>query len=133
MRRARAVFILVTLLVTSSFPLVSSSEGRATVCETIDMGSMPDPIIISDQDCRQISLGILAQGTIVEFEVTGNTNFDFLVFRNAALQAYANDQSYRSSVYWAEETVFEDMVGSARWHWTVPTDEDEKNWYVVLD
>ena len=133
MRRARVVFILVTLLVTSSFPLASSSEGRATVCETIDMGSMPDPIIISDQDCRQISLGILAQGTIVEFEVTGNTNFDFLVFRNAALQAYANDQSYRSSVYWAEETVFEDMVGSARWHWTVPTDEDEKNWYVVLD
>jgi len=133
MRRARVVFILVTLLVTSSFPLASSSEGRATVCETIDMSSMPDPIIIPDQDCRQISLGILAQGTIVEFDVTGDVNFDFLVFRNAALQAYANDQSYRSPVYWAEETVFEDMVGSARWHWTVPTDEDAKNWYVVLD
>ncbi len=133
MRRGRVVFFLVTLLVTSSFPLASSSEGRATVCETIDMSSIPDPIIIADQDCRQISLGILAQGTIVEFEVTGDVNFDFLVFRNAALQAYANDQSYRSPVYWAEETVFEDMVGSARWHWTVPTDEDDKNWYVVLD
>jgi type II secretory pathway pseudopilin PulG len=133
MRRARVVFFLVTLLVTSSFPLVSASEGRATVCETIDMSTMPDPIIIPDQDCRQISLGILAQGTIVEFDVTGDVNFDFLVFRNAALQAYANDQSYRSPVYWAEETVFEDMVGSARWHWTVPADEDEKNWYVVLD
>ena len=124
MRRARVVFFLVTLLVTSSFPLVSSSEGRATVCEAIDMSTMPDPIIIPDQGCRQISLGILAQGTIVEFDVTGDVNFDFLVFRNAALQAYANDQSYRSPVYWAEETVFEDMVGSARWHWTVPADED---------
>ena len=108
MRRARVVFFLVTLLVTSSFPLVSASEGRATVCETIDMSTMPDPIIIPDQDCRQISLGILAQGTIVEFDVTGDVNFDFLVFRNAALQAYANDHSYRSPVYWAEETVFEE-------------------------
>ena len=116
MRRGRVVFFLVTLLVTSSFPLASSSEGRATVCETIDMSSIPDPIIIADQDCRQISLGILAQGTIVEFEVTGDVNFDFLVFRNAALQAYANDQSYRSPVYWAEETVFEDMVGLSLIH-----------------
>ena len=29
--------------------------------------------------------------------------------------------------------MFEDMVGSARWHWTVPTDESAQNWYVVLD
>ena len=97
------------------------------------MGSMPDPINIPDQSCEKIALGILAPGTIVEFDVTGDVNFDFLVFRNAALQVYANDQSYRSAAYWAEETVFEDMVGSARWHWTVPTDESEKNWYVILD
>ena len=25
------------------------------------------------------------------------------------------------------------MVGSARWHWTVPTDEGAKNWFVILD
>ncbi|MCS5534247.1 MAG: PKD domain-containing protein, partial [Candidatus Poseidoniales archaeon] len=75
----------------------------------------------------------MAPGTIVEFDVTGDVNFDFLVFRNAALQVYANDQSYRSETYWAEDTVFEDMVGSALWHWTVPTEESAKNWYVVLD
>ncbi|MDE0707603.1 MAG: PKD domain-containing protein [Candidatus Poseidoniales archaeon] len=133
MRHARVVLILVTLLVTSTLPLGAASEGRTTVCGTTDMGSMPDPILISDQECEKISLGILAPGTIVEFDVTGDVNFDFLVFRNAALQVYANDQSYRSATYWAEDTVFEDMVGSARWHWTVPTDESEKNWYVVLD
>jgi DNA-directed RNA polymerase subunit RPC12/RpoP len=133
MRHARVVFFLVTLLVMSTLPLGSASEGRSTVCDTTDMGSMPDPIMIADQECEKIALGILAPGTIVEFDVTGDVNFDFIVFRNAALQVYANDQSYRSSTYWAEETVFEDMVGSGRWHWTVPTDEGEKNWYVVLD
>ena len=133
MRHARVVFFFVTLLVTSTLPLGAASEGRSTVCGTTEMGSMPDPIMIDDQNCEKISLGILAPGTIVEFDVTGDVNFDFLVFRNAALQVYANDQSYRSETYWAEDTVFEDMVGSARWHWTVPTDESAKNWYVVLD
>jgi len=133
MRHARVVLILVTLLVMSTLSLSAAGEGRSTVCGTTDMGSMPDPIMISDQSCEQIALGTLAPGTIVEFDVTGDVNFDFLVFRNAALQVYANDQSYRSPTYWAEETVFEDMVGSARWHWTVPTDESAKNWYVVLD
>jgi len=133
MRHARVVFFFVTLLVTSTLPLGAASEGRSTVCGTTDMGSMPDPIMIDDQNCEKISLGILAPGTIVEFDVTGDVNFDFLVFRNAALDAYANNQSYRSEIYWAEDTVFEDMVGSARWHWTVPTDEGAKNWYVVLD
>ena len=121
MRHARVVFFFVTLLVTSTLPLGAASEGRSTVCGTTDMGSMPNPIMIDDQNCEKISLGILAPGTIVEFDVTGDVNFDFLVFRNAALQVYANDQSYRSPTYWAEDTVFEDMVGSARWHWTVPT------------
>ncbi len=133
MRHARVVFFFVTLLVTSTLPLGAATEGRSTVCGTTDMGSMPDPIMIDDQNCEKISLGILAPGTIVEFDVTGDVNFDFLVFRNAALDAYANNQSYRSEIYWAEDTVFEDMVGSARWHWTVPTDEGAKNWYVVLD
>ncbi len=133
MRHARVVLILVTLLVTSALPLGTASEGRTTVCGTTDMSSIPDPILIPDQECEKISLGILAPGTIVEFDVTGDVNFDFLVFRNSALQVYANDQSYRSATYWAEDTVFEDMVGSARWHWTVPTDEGAKNWYVVLD
>ena len=133
MRHARVVFFLVTLLVMSTLPLGAASEGRSTVCGTTDMGSMPDPIMIPDQSCEKISLGILAPGTIVEFDVSGDVNFDFLVFKNAALQVYANDQSYRSPDYWAEETVFEDMVGSARWHWTVPTDESAQNWYVVLD
>ena len=25
------------------------------------------------------------------------------------------------------------MIGSARWHWTVLTDEGAKNWFVILD
>ena len=89
MRHARVVFILVTLLVTSSLPLAASSEGRSTVCGNIDISTMPDPIIIADQDCKKISLGILAPGTIVDFDITSDVNFDFLVFRNAALQAYS--------------------------------------------
>ena len=93
MRHARVVFFFVTLLVTSTLPLGAATEGRSTVCGTTDMGSMPDPIMIDDQNCEKISLGILAPGTIVEFDVTGDVNFDFLVFRNAALQVYANDQS----------------------------------------
>ena len=81
----------------------------------------------------QIALGQLQPGTIVEFDVDADVNFDFLVFRSTGLPAYQNDQSYRSATYWAEDTVFEDMVGTARWHWTVPTDEGAKNWFVILD
>ena len=133
MRLTSSALFVVSLLLLAILPLGSASQGRSTVCGTTDLGSIPDPIIISDQNCEQIALGILQPGTIVEFEVNGDVNFDFLVFRNAALQVYANDQSYRSSAYWAEETVFENMVNSARWHWTVPTDESEKNWWVILD
>ena len=133
MRHARTVFFLVALLVVSTLPLTSATEGRATVCNTTDLQSIPDPINIQDQNCEKIALGILTPGSIVEFDVSTNANFDFLVFRNAALQVYANNQSYRSASFWAEETVFEDMSGSGRWHWTVPADESEQNWYVVLD
>ena len=133
MRHMRVVLFLVTLLVTSSLPLTSASEGRATTCDNIDIGAMPDPIIIDDQSCAKIALGQLQPGTIVEFDVNADVNFDFLVFRNTGLPAYQNDQSYRSATYWAEDTIFEDMVGSARWHWTVPTDEGAKNWFVILD
>ena len=133
MRLTSSTLFVVSLLLLSTIPFSSASQGRSTVCSSTDLSSIPDPIIINDQSCEQIALGILQPGTIVEFEVTGDVNFDFLVFRNAALQVYANDQSYRSPTYWAEDTVFEDMVGSARWHWTVPTDESEKNWWVVLD
>ena len=133
MRHMRVVLFLVTLLVTSSLPLASASEGRATPCTSVDMGAMPDPIIINDQECVQIALGELQPGTIVEFDVDADVNFDFLVFRSTGLPAYQNDQSYRSATYWAEDTVFEDMVGTARWHWTVPTDEGAKNWFVILD
>ena len=133
MGHTRKVFFLATLLVMSYLPLVSATEGRAFSCETTDMSSIPDPISIEDQECEKIALGILDPGTIVEFDVTGDVNFDFLVFRDTGLPAYQNEQSYRSSANWADETVFEDMVGSARWHWTVPTDESAKNWYIVLD
>lgn len=133
MRHMRVVVLLVTLLVTSTLPITSASEGRATTCNTIDLNAMPDPIIIDDQSCAKIALGVLQPGTIVEFDVEADVNFDFLVFRNTGLPAYQNDQSYRSATYWAQDTVFEDMVGSARWHWTVPTDESAKNWFVILD
>ncbi len=133
MRHMPVVLLLVTLLVTSSLPLTSASEGRATICDSVEIGVMPDPIIIDDQNCVKIALGELQPGTIVEFDVNADANFDFLVFRNTGLPAYQNNQSYRSTTYWAEDTVFENMVGSARWHWTVPTDEGAKNWFVILD
>ena len=47
----------------------------------------------------------IATGTIVEFDVDADVNFDFLVFRSTGLPAYQNDQSYRSATYWAEDTV----------------------------
>ena len=97
MRHMRVVLLLVTLLVTSSLPLTSASEGRATTCDNIDIGAMPDPIIIDDQSCAKIALGQLQPGTIVEFDVNADVNFDFLVFRNTGLPAYQNDQSYRSA------------------------------------
>ena len=36
-----------------------ASEGRATTCDSIDIGAMPDPIIIDDQSCAKIALGNL--------------------------------------------------------------------------
>ncbi len=133
MRHVRVVLLLVTLLVTSSLPLTSASEARATLCEEFDLGTIPQTITIDDQECARIALGELQPGTIVEFDVNADVNFDFLVFRNTGLPSYQNDQFYRSTTYWAEDTVFEDMVGSAIWHWTVPTDESAKNWFVILD
>jgi hypothetical protein len=99
----------------------------------MEVSTIPDPILISDQGCVTIDLGILAPGTIVEFNVTGDVNFDFLVFDSQGLPVYDNDQNYRSATYWEEETVFEDMVGSAIWHWMVPENKQERNWYVVID
>ncbi|MBJ03434.1 MAG: hypothetical protein CMB65_01880 [Euryarchaeota archaeon] len=133
MRHLRLVLLLVTLLLTSTLPLSTASEGRATTCDSVDLNAIPDPIIVDDQSCVKIALGELQPGTIVEFDVDADVNFDFLVFRNTGLPAYQNDQSYRSPTYWAEDSVFEDMVGMARWHWTVPTDEGAKNWFVILD
>ena len=126
--------ILVTILISSALPLGAASEGRSeTVCGAMEVSTIPDPILIFDQECVYIDLGILAPGTIVEFNVTGDVNFDFLVFDSQGLSVYDNDQNYRSATYWEEETVFEDMVGSAIWHWMVPENKQERNWYVVID
>ena len=135
MRRARFALLLVSLLLLSAMPLTSADEGRATPCNEIGFGAIPASVqtSIPDQECRQVSLGTITPGTVVEFDLTADFAFDFLVFSSVALDSYANDQSYRSAAYWAEDTVFESFSGSARWHWTVPTDQSEKNWFAVLD
>lgn len=133
MHRVRAPLLLVGLLLLSSMPMVAATEARAVSCGSTDLGLLPGNFNVVDQACEQIALGSLAPGTVVEFNLSADTTFDLLVFRANALPVYANEQSYRSDVYWASETVFEDLSGAARWHWTVPTDESETNWFVVLD
>jgi len=133
MPRPRWAILAIAVLLLSSVPSTGAAEGRAVSCTTTDLGLLPGQFNIADQGCEQVALGSLVPGTVVEFDLSANTDFDLLVFRANALPVYANEQSYRSDIYWASETVFESLTGNARWHWTVPLDESETNWYVVLD
>ena len=133
MPRARSTLVIALLLVISSIPLAMGSEGRAVSCGTTDLSALPGQFTVNDQACEQVALGIQTPGTVIEFELDANANFDFLVFKANSLPVYSNEQSYRSSSIWAEETVFENLVGTAVWHWTVPTDQSATNWFVVID
>ncbi|MDP6905956.1 MAG: hypothetical protein QF440_00890, partial [Candidatus Thalassarchaeaceae archaeon] len=136
MLRMRSTIFLVAIFMLSSIPVQAEDSGRAIICGESDISQLPSQINVLDQECHQISLGPLLPGATVEFDLSASgLNFDFLVFKANALPVYSNEQSYRSSTIWAEETVFEEIgLGRAsyNWHWTVP-DGTESNWYVVLD
>ncbi|MEE3082503.1 MAG: PKD domain-containing protein [Candidatus Thermoplasmatota archaeon] len=133
MHRARSAILIAVLFAISSLPVMAESSGRAISCNLVDKNQLPTQFTVLDQECQQVSLGPLAPGTVVEFNISADHAFDFLVFSGNGLAGYANEQNYRSPVYWEEDTVFENMTGDALWHWTVPADQSESNWYVVLD
>jgi len=110
-----------------------TAEGRATVCTEHEVAELPGTYVIFGGECRQIDLGVLGPGTVVEIDLSADVAFDFLVFRANALPVYNNDQNYRDEAYWVEETVFESLSGDAKWHWRTPTDVGASRWYIVLD
>ena len=134
MHRVRSAILIAVLFAISSFPAMAESSGRAITCNSVvDRNQLPSQFTVIDQDCQQVNLGPLAPGTVVEFNISADNAFDFLVFSGNGLAGYANEQNYRTPIYWEEDTVFENMTGDALWHWTVPTDQSESNWYVILD
>ncbi len=133
MQRARSAILIAMLLAISSLPVIAESGGRAVTCFTVNKDQLPSQFMVADQDCQQVELGPLVPGTVVEFNLSTANLFDFLVFSGNGLSGYSNEQPYRSSLYWEGETVFENMTGDALWHWTVPIDQPESNWYVILD
>lgn len=134
-RAARASALAVVLLLsmlTASAITVADTSARATACAETDVDELPGLFNVLDQGCHQIDLGYLTPGQIVEFDISADDSFDFLVFNSNALTVYTNDQSYRDNAYWEEDTVFESLSGNARWHWAVP-ETSEMRWYVILD
>ena len=122
-RAARASALTVVLLLsmlTATASTLADTSARATACAETDVDELPGLFNVLDQGCHQIDLGFLTPGQIVDFDISADDSFDFLVFNSNALTVYTNDQSYRDDAYWEEDTVFESLSGNARWHWAVP-------------
>jgi hypothetical protein len=91
-------------------------------------------LVLGNQSCLQISLGSLTPGSIVSIDVDINgTSIDFLTFAANSIDAYLNNQAYRTSNFWESDASLESMFGANEWHWQVPTDRGQTDWYLILD
>ena len=85
MHRARSAILFAALLVISSMPVMAADGGRAVACNSAMIGDLPSQFMVLDQECQQVSLGSLAPGTVVEFNLSADNQFDFTCWHDAAI------------------------------------------------
>ncbi len=103
-------------------------------CPATNVSNLPPMVTLADQTCLQVSLGNLAPGSLVSIDVavTGSSA-DLLFFAANSVGTYLNGQSYRTSSIWEADASVESLSGDAEWHWEVPTERSQTDWFLILD
>ena len=145
MNTLRGILITLTLLLSVTAPMMLGGEltsvessdsavAKDPPCPATGVSSLQPALVLGNQSCLQISLGSLTPGSIVSIDIDINgTSIDILTFAANSIDAYLNNQAYRSSTFWESDASLESMIGQNEWHWQVPTDRSETTWYLILD
>jgi len=125
----RRVMVVTTILILGLvIPTVDATESRETDCIT---GSSSWSLL--DQECAVFALGSIVPGDVHSIQFQTDNEVDVLIFSQAGLSVYSNDQSYRTSNVWDEKGTLESLNGTAEWRWTAPINKSQTNWYLVID
>ena len=125
----RRVMLVTTVLVLGLvIPTVNATESRETDCIS---GSSSWSLL--DQECAVFALGSIVPGDVHSIQFQTDNEVDVLIFSQAGLSVYSNDQSYRTSNVWDEKGTLESLNGTAEWRWTAPINKSQTNWYLVID
>tara|TARA_B100002052_G_scaffold298548_1_gene332400 strand:+ start:165 stop:2438 length:2274 start_codon:yes stop_codon:yes gene_type:complete len=125
----RRVMVVTTILILSLvIPTVNATESRETDCIS---GS--SSWSLQDQECAVFALGSIVPGDVHSIQFQTDNEVDVLIFSQAGLSVYSNDQSYRTSNVWDEKGTLESLNGTAEWRWTAPVNKSQTNWYLVID
>ncbi|RAH09825.1 MAG: hypothetical protein CBC45_002275 [Euryarchaeota archaeon TMED85] len=125
----RRVMVVTTILILGLvIPTVNATESRETDCIS---GS--SSWSLQDQECAVFALGSIVPGDVHLIQFQTDNSVDVLIFSQAGLSVYSNDQSYRTSNVWDEKGTLESLNGTAEWRWTAPLNKSQTNWYIVID
>ena len=125
----RRVMVVTTILILGLvIPSVNATESRETDCIS---GS--SSWSLQDQECAVFALGSIVPGDVHLIQFQTDNTVDVLIFSQAGLSVYSNDQSYRTSNVWDEKGTLESLNGTAEWRWTAPLNKSQTNWYIVID
>ena len=125
----RRVMVVTTILILGLvIPTVNATESRETDCIS---GS--SSWSLQDQECAVFALGSIVPGDVHSIQFQTDNEVDVLIFSQAGLSVYSNDQSYRTSNVWDEKGTLESLNGTAEWRWTAPVNKSQTNWYLVID
>ena len=125
----RRVMLVTTILILGLvIPTVDATESRETDCIS---GSSSWSLL--DQECAVFALGSIVPGYVHSIQFQTDNEVDVLIFSQAGLSVYSNDQSYRTSNVWDEKGTLESLNGTAEWRWTAPINKSQTNWYLVID
>tara|TARA_Y100000766_G_scaffold86980_1_gene73853 strand:- start:2242 stop:4515 length:2274 start_codon:yes stop_codon:yes gene_type:complete len=125
----RRVMVVTTILILGLLiPTVNATESRETDCIS---GS--SSWSLQDQECAVFALGSIVPGDVHSIQFQTDNEVDVLIFSQAGLSVYSNDQSYRTSNVWDEKGTLESLNGTAEWRWTAPLNKSQTNWYLVID
>ena len=125
----RRVMVVTTILILGLVvPTVNATESRETDCIP---GSFSWSLL--DQECAVFALGSIVPGDVHSIQFDTDNEVDVLIFSQAGLSVYSNDQSYRASNVWDEKGTLESLNGTAEWRWTAPLNKSQTNWYLVID
>ncbi len=125
----RRVMVVTTILILGLvIPTVNATESRETDCIS---GS--SSWLLQDQECAVFALGSIVPGDVHLIQFQTDNSVDVLIFSQAGLSVYSNDQSYRTSNVWDEKGTLESLNGTAEWRWTAPLNKSQTNWYIVID